>query len=286
MAVARAGGFSKAMSSLNVTQSAISRQVGALEDVLKVRLFTRTHKGLELTPSGVLLYETVSQVFDTLEDAQVQLIRDTREARGPLKVATSVSLGAFCLAPHLVDFSLQHPDISLSVMAQNYDLDLSKREADVAIRFGSPTQQDLIQRQLGTLKMKLYASPEYLQKRGEPKKITELHKHQLLHYDSDEGGIEAEYRAWLFPKKEPLKANRPFLSINSMLGLAHAAECGLGIAALFSESIEGRNLVPVLPEEMGPSLDIYYVYPERLRGSKKIAVFGDFLFSALGGKRI
>ena len=285
LAVARAGGFSKAVLTLNVTQSAISRQVSALEEVLKVKLFTRTHKGLELTESGKLLFDTVSQVFDKLEDVKTQLIKDTREARGPLKISISVSMGAFWLSPYLAQFIAEYPEINLTILAQDEEVDLSKREADVAIRLGPPQQQDLIQRQLTGLSLKLYASPEYIQEKGAPQRVEDLKHHQLIAYDAQEGGIAKLYREWLLNLGVKGTPSKPYFSINSMLGMTQAAEKGLGIAALFSEATLGCNLVPVLPEIAGPLVDVYYVYPERLRGAKKISVFGDFLVSKVAGKR-
>jgi DNA-binding transcriptional LysR family regulator len=285
LAVARAGGFSKAVFTLNVTQSAISRQISSLEEVLKVKLFTRTHKGLELTESGKLLFETVSQVFDKLEDVKMQLIKDTREARGPLKVAISVSLGAFWLAPYLAQFVAQYPEINLTILAQDDEVDLSKREADVCIRLGPPQQQDLIQRQLAGLSLKLYASPEYIKAAGVPKSMDDLSSHQIIVYDAQEGGLAKLYREWLLNSGASGEERKPYFSINSMLGMTCAAEKGLGIVALFPDATVGRNLVPVLPEVTGPQVDVYYVYPERLRGAKKISVFGDFLVSKVAGKR-
>ena len=253
--------------------------------MLKVKLFTRTHKGLELTQSGVLLFQTVSQVFDSLEDAQIQLLKDTREARGVLKVAVSVSLGSFWLAPYLAQFMAQYPEIHLVILAQDQNVDLSKREADVSIRLGTPQQQDLIQRQVAALPLKLYASQAYVEAFGQPLKMADLDRHRVIAYGANDESVGKIYSQWLFPHTEKSKQRKPYFSINSMLGLVQAAEKGLGIVALFSEAAQGRGLVPLLPHEQSPAIDVYYLYPERLRGARKVTAFGDFLMNKVSGKR-
>lgn len=286
LAVARAGSFSRAVEILNITQSAISRQVAALEAALKTPLFIRHSRGLELTNQGVLLLETVSEVFDTLERVQQQLVQDTQEAKGFLKIATTISLGSFWLAPYLSEFVKSYPDIQLSVLTQDYDVDLSKREADVSIRPCMPQQPDLIQRHLCTLTMHLYASPEYLREHGEPHRPENLDFHRLICF-GDQGNEPYPHMNW-FLNAGAEKPRVPYLTINSALGMKLAAENGIGIVSLFAETQpdQHKRLVKILPEMVGPKLDVYYVYPERLRGSKKIAVFGDFLVRRIAGRKI
>ena len=206
-------------------------------------------------------------------------ISDSRERpEGPLKVTTTVAFGSVWLTSRMKRFIELYPDIDVSLVLADTELDLAMRQADVAIRMTPPHQPDLVQRHLMTLRYHICASPEYLKSRGIPKKAEDLNEHQIIVYGDDARPPTPRVN-WLL---EAGVANggkrRAVLKVNSIYGIFRAVQAGLGIAALPNYmSRESGDLVEVLPELRGPEVDAFFVYPEELRHSMRIAVFRDFL---------
>ena len=147
-AAAEAGSFTHAGERLGLSQSAVSRQVSALEGELSVSLFHRHARGLILTEQGELLYRTAHEVFMKLEAARTKLTDSRERPNGELKVSTTPGIGVHWLTPRLGEFLDLYPDIHITLITTDEELDLAMREADVAIRLRQPTQPDLIQRKL------------------------------------------------------------------------------------------------------------------------------------------
>src|SRR5271163_1268583 len=179
-AVAEAGSFTHAGETLNLSQSAVSRQISALEEALAVPLFHRHARGLILTEQGEQLNRTVREVFAKLAITEALLTESKEKPAGRLKVTTTVGFGAIWLAPRLHGFLAAYPDVSVSLLLDDADLDLAMREADVAIRMHPPKQPDLVQRHLMTIEWHVCASPAYLQKHGTPMKAEDLDNHKLV----------------------------------------------------------------------------------------------------------
>lgn len=277
-AVAEAGSFTHAGEVLSLSQSAVSRQIGALEESLSVPLFHRHARGLILTEQGELLYSTAREVFAKLAMTEGMLTESRDRPTGTLKVTTTVAFGTVWLTPLIREFLELYPEIEATLLVDDSELDLSMREADVAIRMSPPRQPDLVQRHLVTVKMHLYAAAEYLRKYGTPKRPEDLDVQRLIVYGND-ARAPAPYANWLIEvAATPGKERRPILQINNVYGIFRAVQSGLGIAMLpdFMAN-EAANLVRVLPEFDGPPAEAYFVYPEELRSSKRIAVFRDFL---------
>jgi len=184
-AVAEAGSFTHAGEDLNLSQSAVSRQVSGLEDSLQVPLFHRHARGLKLTEQGEILYRTAHDVFAKLAMVEVRIIDSKERPQGPLKINTTVAFGSIWLTSRIKKFVNLYPDIEVSVVLADSELDLSMREADVAIRLAPPSQPDLIQRQLMTMHYHVYAAPEYLEERGTPEKPEDLDNHNLIVYPEE-----------------------------------------------------------------------------------------------------
>src|SRR6476620_285147 len=181
-AVAEAGSFTHAGESLNLSQSAVSRQISALEDALNVPLFHRHARGLILNEQGDMLYRTAHEVFTKLTAAQTRLMDSKEKPSGELRITTTVGLGSVWLTPRLKEFSEIYPQIGVTLLLDDRELDLAMREADVAIRLRRPTQPDLIQRKLFTVHYHAYASPDYLRRRGTPKALDDLEQHSILSF--------------------------------------------------------------------------------------------------------
>jgi DNA-binding transcriptional LysR family regulator len=275
--VAEAGSFTHAGETLGLSQSAVSRQISALEQELKVPLFHRHARGLILTEQGEVLYRTAHEVFVKLEAARTQLSDSREKPNGDLKVTTAVGFGSFWLAPRLGEFLELYPEVRVHLLLSDEELDLSMREADVAIRLRQPVQSDLVQRKLFTVHFHAYASPPYLKRNGHPRSPEELDGHRLLTLG---GPVPSFYQNlnWLAALGRNGGAPRDVaLTINNAMGLRAAVENGAGIATLPDYIAEGTGLVQLFTDHEAPSLEAYFVYPEELRSVARVQVFRDFL---------
>jgi len=282
-AVAEAGSFTHAGEALNLSQSAVSRQISALEESLNAPLFHRHARGLILTEQGDLLYRTAREVFAKLAMTEAMLTESKDRPRGPLKVTTTVAFGSAWLTPRMREFLDLHPEIEVSLVVDDDELDLSMREADVAIRMSPPRQPDLVQRHLMTIRYPAYASKEYLKKHGTPHKPEDLDKHRLIIYGSDNRPAMRNVNWVLEAGAHAGHERRAILAVNNIYAMCKAVQSGLGIAAIpdFMQ-VETQDLVRVLPEVPAAEAEAYFVYPEELRTSKRIAVFRDFLLRKVG----
>lgn len=281
-AVAEAGSFTHAGDTLNLSQSAVSRQISALEEALQVPLFHRHARGLILTEQGESLNRTVRDVFAKLAMTEALLTESKEKPAGRLKVTTTMGFGEIWLAPRLTAFLESYPEVSISLLLDDAELDLAMREADVAIRMHPPKQPDLVQRHLTSLQWHVCASPDYLKKHGVPQRPEELDAHKLILFGSHHPPISEVN--WLAEVgRRPGNPRRAVLEVNSTHAVLLAIRSGLGIGALPDYVVnENPDLVRVLTDLKGPKVDVYFVYPEELRNSKRVAVFRDFLLSRLG----
>ncbi|MCH7864165.1 MAG: LysR family transcriptional regulator [Proteobacteria bacterium] len=285
-AVAQAGSFTHAGESLNLSQSAVSRQISGLEESLQVKLFHRHSRGLKLTEQGEELFRTAHDVSARLTTAEAR-ISDARERpQGPLRITTTIAFGSIWLTPRIKEFINLYPEIQVSLVLDDRELDLSMREADVAIRLWPSRQPDLVQRHLMTMHYHVYAASEYLKENGMPKTPADLDRHRLIVFGEDAPPIEG--LNWLLEAGvKSGQPREPVLRVNSNYGIYRAVQSGLGIGALPDYMTrEAGTLVEILPELRGPSIDVYYVYPEELRKNKRIGVLRDFLVDKLAGETL
>jgi DNA-binding transcriptional LysR family regulator len=280
-AVAEAGSFTHAGDTLNLSQSAVSRQISALEEALQVPLFHRHARGLILTEQGESLNRTVREVFAKLAMTEALLTESKEKPAGRLKVTTTVGFGAGWLAPRLHAFLEAYPDVSVSLLLDDAELDLAMREADVAIRMHPPKQPDLIQRHLLSMQWHVCASPTYLKKHGVPQRPEELDAHKLILFGNHHPPVPEVN--WLADAgRRPGNPRRALLEVNSVQAMVLAIRSGLGIGAVPDWVIpENPDLVRILTDLKGPKVDVFFVYPEELRNSKRVAVFRDFLLARL-----
>jgi DNA-binding transcriptional LysR family regulator len=278
-AAAEAGSFTHAGEQLGLSQSAVSRQVSALEQELGVSLFHRHARGLILTEQGELLHHTAHDVFMKLEAARAKLTDSKERPNGELKVSTSPGIGLHWLTPRLGEFIDLYPDIHITLITSDEELDLAMREADVAIRLRQPTQPDLIQRKLFSVKFHAYASPEYLKRFGTPKALDDLDNHRVLLLGGTVVPNYFENRRWLMEVSRNGKGARtPILTINNILGIQRACQRGIGVALLPDYLVEENGgLVQLFGESDSIALDAFFVYPEELKSVARVQVFRDFL---------
>ena len=276
--VAETGSFTGAGSILNLSQSAVSRQIRSLEESLNLPLFHRHARGLLLTEQGEELYHTARDIYAKLSMTEARLLEIRERPTGPLKITTTVGFGSLWLTEHIGEFLDRYPDISVSLFVTDVELDITMREADVAIRVTPPTQPDLIQRHLFTGHFGIYAAPAYLNSFGTPRSVAQLANHRVISFGS-EMPSPFEGHTWLVD--EIISASgkfAPALTVNNVYGMLRSTENGVGIAALPSFLGEGKtNLVRILSRLETPSADCYFVYPAELKNSQRIGVFREFL---------
>ena len=277
-AVADAGSFTHAGDQLKLSQSAISRQIGALEEQLGVMLFHRHARGLILTEQGELLNRTAREMAGKVNTAEAVLRANQDKAAGRLKITATVGFGSTWLTAQIHEFIEAYPEIDVSLVLSDNELDLGMREADVALRFIAPRQPGLVQRHLMTVHSHVYASQAYIEKYGKPNKVADLANHRLIIFGEDARAPVQDVN-WLLAWGNPAAApRRVVLRVNNTYGIFRAVESGLGIASLADYlARQSTKLVQVLPEIDKRSTDVFFTYPEELRHSKRIAVFRDFL---------
>ena len=288
--VAEAGSFTRAAETLNLSQSAISRQVGALEEDLGTSLFHRHARGLMLTEQGEILLEAARDVAGQLAAAERRLSETREHPAGHLRVNAPVGIGAIWLTSHLHEFAEEYEDITVTLLIANDELDLSMREADVAIRLTPPRQPDLIQRRLMTVHTHLYASAEYLESAPPLAVGSDLDQHRLISYGTEAPPLVPSLNWILMAGRnddETAAPRRARLMVNNIYGMLRAAERGFGVVSLPDYlGSTSRRLVRVLPELEGPTFDAYFVYPEELRMSKRVGVFRDFLLRKVAAQPV
>lgn len=279
-AAAEASSLTGAAERLALSQSAVSRQIAALETELGVKLFHRHARGLLLTEPGRLLFEASTDIARRVTQAEAR-VQDSRDQRsGVLRVTAPTALGAVWLTPRLARFRERYPRIELRLLLADHELDMANLEADIAVRPWASVQNDLIQRKLMDVDQHLYASKAYLERRGAPKTLAELDDgHALIGYGPRAlAPLPKLNWALSIARAEGEPPRRPVMEISTITGIAKAAEAGIGLAGLPDYAArEDARLHRVLPDVDGPAFEVFVVYPEELKGSRRIGAFLEFL---------
>tara|TARA_R110002124_G_scaffold77418_4_gene207246 strand:- start:174 stop:1091 length:918 start_codon:yes stop_codon:yes gene_type:complete len=278
-AAAQAGSLTRAAEMLGLSQSAVSRQIAALEDDLGASLFHRHARGLIRTEPGNLLFEAAKEIAAkaAIAEARVQDARD--EPCGELKVTAPMALGAIWLAPRLGEFHNRFPQIRIRLMLDDHELDLAGLEAEVGIRPWPSTQNDLVQRKLLSVNQHLYASADYLKRHQAPANASDLDTHSIIHYGPPQlAPIPGLDWAAKVGRAEGQPQRPAVIEVNTIHGVMKSIEAGMGIGALPDYvARENSGLQRILPDLDGPNFEVYFVYPSELRGSRRIIAFRDFL---------
>jgi DNA-binding transcriptional LysR family regulator len=278
-AVADAGSLTHAGDNIHLSQSAVSRQIRALEESLNTILFHRHARGLILTEPGELLFDATKSMSKRLEAASARIRDSEDEVFGELRVTTTMGFGSLWLAPRLSTLFLEYPDLNIDLMLGERVLDLPMREADVAIRMKEPSQADLVRKRLMSVQLCLYANKAYVQKNKVPKTLSELRTHRVIFQNVSSEQVAAGETL----VKELLSYDlKKVLTVNNYFGVLQAVRFGLGIGVLPDYvAIDNPELVRILPEFASNVVPIFLAYPEELRQSKRIAAFRDFVVNEI-----
>ena len=274
-AVADAGSLTHAGDKLNLSQSAVSRQIRGLEEQLNTNLFHRHARGLILTEQGELLFDATSAMAKRLDAAAARIRDSEEEVFGELRVTTTTGFGTLWLAPRLPKLYEQYPDLKVDLMLEERVLDLPMREADVAIRMKEPSQADLVRKRLMSVRMGLYASPEYLEKHGTPARMEDMADHRLICQNTDSDQVGAGLQ---LVKELMMYDLRSLLTVNNYFGVLQGVVHHLGLGVLPNYLIQDfPHIVQVMPDIESAEVPVYLAYPEELRQSKRVAAFKDFV---------
>ena len=281
-AVAEAGSLTSATVNLNLSQSAISRQIQSLEDDLKVKLFERHARGLTLTENGEYVYKTAHEVISKLKEVETSLGDQKNKPTGKLTITTVRSFGTHWLTPRIQEFMQLNPEIEVELIFDDKELDLSTRQADIGIFMRRPKQLNYIQRKLVDINYHIYGSTKYLGKHGIPKSINDLNNHRFISFGK--GTPSPVYNPDWALKLGLIdnKKRKSIMKVNSVMGLLLAVESGVGLAALPDYLVsQSNNVVKVLPKSKGPITEAHFVYPQSLKNVARVQVFRNFLYSKL-----
>jgi DNA-binding transcriptional LysR family regulator len=274
-AVADAGSLTHAGDTLHLSQSAVSRQIRALEDSLNTTLFHRHARGLILTEQGELLFEATSSMAKRLDTAAARIRDSEEEVFGELRVTTTTGFGSLWLAPRLPRLYEKYPDLKIDLMLEERVLDLPMREADVAIRMKEPSQADLIRKRLMHIRMRLYASHSYLAKRTAPERVEDISKHRLICQNPQSAQVGAGANLVQYLMTHDIQS---MLTVNNYFGVLQAVLHDLGIGVLPDYlTHDFPELVRILPDIESVEVPVFLAYPEELRQSKRVAAFRDFV---------
>jgi DNA-binding transcriptional LysR family regulator len=275
---AESGSFTHAAEKLGMSQSAVSRQISALEDDLGLKLFIRHARGLVLTEVGEQLFRTAHRMHWELQQVETQMSESQEVPTGPLVVNTTVGIGSTWLSSRIYEFLNLYPDIQIEMKLNDAELDLAMREADVAIRLHRPNQSEMIQRKLFTVHNHFYASHAYLQEHGEPQSVDELDRHRIISFGEPVPSFLGDINYIERMGRTESGSRRPALKVNAIYGMLQACRAGIGIAMLPDYVVEGETqLRRILSGYELPAYEAYFVYPPALKNSKRVGVFRDFL---------
>ena len=282
-AVAEAGSFTRATINLNLSQSAISRQIQSLEEDLKVQLFERHARGLTLTENGEYVFKTAHEVISKLKDIETSLSDQKNKPTGKLTITTVRSFGTHWLTPRIQEFMQLNPNIEVELIFDDKELDLSTRQADIGIFMRRPKQLNYIQRKLVDINYYIYGSTKYLEKYGIPKTINDLNKHRFISFGKGAPSpvFNPDWALKLGVKDN--KKRKSIMKVNSVMGLLLAVESGVGLAALPDYLVSSStNVIKVLPNSAGPITEAHFVYPQSLKNIARVQAFRNFLYSKIG----
>lgn len=275
LAVAEHGSLSAAAKQLQSNQPTMGRHINALEAALGVRLFQRTHNGLLLTPEGTRLLEHAQRMRSSVVDISQLWGSHQEQLQGSVRLAIPEGLCNEIVVPSLQQFYRRYPKIRLILHVSSRAANLTRGEADIAIRLFCPEEATLVVRKLGMLEMALAASPDYLKLHGTPGTASDLKHHALITYGDELAGLGENQ--WLMSQSSP---ERLLLQSDSTTTRRVATEAGLGISIQPRFTINrSSQLVPILEEITLPAHPIWLVYHRDLKDIHRVRVVLDYLAS-------
>lgn len=285
--VAEALSFSRAAESLGQASSATSKSIARLEDRLGVRLFHRTTRSVKLTEEGNLLYERASRWADELDDMQSALLKDPEELGGVIRLEMPVSLGRALILPLLGRFLADHPKLKVEVRMHDHHVNLIAEGADLALRVGHLSNDDLVAKPLGFLRQGTYACPDCLSRHGLPQVPNDLLSHRLITFLPPSG----RHRPMVYTSAGSdiaIDTRGAVATFTNGEALVDAAIAGIGIGQApeiyARQAVRAGVLVQVLTGQDAPGTPVQLVYPPRRQLPRRVLAFRDYVTDALSNE--
>lgn len=282
--VAKLGSFTKTSEFLHLSQPALSRQIQSMERILGCPLFTRQSRGLQLTRKGEQLFSYAENMyFGIVEFTHKTHAEMVISKRRKIRIATTHAIMVYMLDGLIFTYNKQHPELVFELISSDHLIDIILNDVDIAIRPHDPEGKNIQQEHLFTLEKKLYASPEYLKKYGEPKTLSDLRDHHIIAPAHPEDYPYAELN-WILKLGIPKgKQHEPVFTSNSIESLIKAAKQGMGIIGGYEqmEIIKNSYLKIILPDIKDKKVDWYFTYPNYLQQDQDIVALKNYLHTAL-----
>lgn len=280
--VVREGGFSAAAKALQLTPSAVSKQVSRLEDRLNVRLLNRTTRQLSMTDEGEIYFQRAAAILADIEEAEALVSDRSDSPSGTLRVTSSITFGRHQIIPMMPEFLNAYPDMRLQLSLSDNIVDLVQEGFDVAIRAADLTDSSLVARRLAVDRRIVCAAPSYVEKHGIPQSPEALRDHNCLVITNIPSMRDWEFTFGGTTRKIHVEGR---FETNSGVGVHEAALDGLGIAQLaaylVADDLRAGRLISFLEDRVADGKPIYAVYPHSRHLSPKIRAFIDFLVEKL-----
>jgi DNA-binding transcriptional LysR family regulator len=277
LAVADGGSLSAAARSLGSSQPTVGRHVCALEETLGIQLFDRTPAGLSLTPSGADLTEHARAMSEAANRFSLTAAGRTQTIAGTIRITASEIVSAYVLPPILTALRCEENEIEIELVASDRTENLIQREADIAVRMYRPNQADVITRKVGEFDLGIYASKQYLERRGSPQTGADLQSHDVIGYDKDdqiihgfrEAGFKVDRRFF------PFRCDNQLVCWKMVI-----AGYGIGFNQIRVGDADPR-VVRVCPDVEIPALPLWLTAHTELKTSRRVRRVFDFLADAL-----
>lgn len=279
------GSFSAAARSLDMSPSAVSKQIHRLEERLGVRLLHRSTRSLTLTDEGAAYYERCARIAADIADAESLVASLAGQVRGTLRVTATVAFAKAYLLPLFPEFLKRYPELQLALELTDRQVDLVEERVDVAIRFSEQVvDESVVARRLAPNERVICAAPAYLEIHGVPETPEDLLAHNCLRLSTVQSWNDWEFADDNGTRTLQVQGN---FETNSADAVFHAVLSGLGIARLstylVAKHLKTGRLVRLLPAWSHDTSDVLVVYPNRRNLPPKVRVFIDFLAEQLGG---
>ncbi len=253
---------------LRVDHTTVSRRITELEKDLSTKLFDRKPDGFVLTEQGHRLFVIAERIEQEASTVSLAMGADNATAAGRVRVVAMEGIGAFFLAERFAELATAHPDITVELVTERHLVSLTKREADIFISFVPPTGSRLAVKKLGSFRLALYASRDYIERRGIPKDCSELAAHTFVDYVEDLVAIQPVH--WLLDVLEPTNVAFRSSSMHAQQN-AVAAGVGIGLLPLFSAK-SNPNLIPVLADDAKVYRDVFLSVHEDLQFMARVRI--------------
>ncbi len=272
------GSYTQAAQRLSVSKSTLSRHIKALEDRVQTRLLHRSTRQISLTKAGEQFFNQCQPLISHLQNIHAQTTQDHKDITGHLRITMTPEFGTEFLNEVLPKFLNQHPNIKIEMDLSTIDQDLIAKGFDLAIRIGELEDSSYIAKRIGTVKMGLYASPNYLLTNEAPRCLEEINQHKNIALDVPKGYLLLKEPESLFIDNYQISSNS--ITLNKQLCI-NAQGLTVLPDILCEAELKSGKLVKLLPKTPFEHPDIYAVYPSRIHPTKALTTLIEFISNEL-----